>query len=209
MFRRSALLAVGGYDRTAIGEDMDLTIRLQRHYRERRIPFHIAFDPNPLGWTQAPEDLQSFRSQRYRWRRGLLQVLWRHRGMIGNPRYGVVGVSILPFILVFEGIGPLLEVAGYTVTILAALLGVVYWPHLEAVMIIALLFGLSVTLAAVLLSDVATERYMEGGDLVALVVVAVAECVAYHQWNSWLSLIGTGQAMTGKGGWGAMKRRAF
>jgi cellulose synthase/poly-beta-1,6-N-acetylglucosamine synthase-like glycosyltransferase len=209
MFRRSALLAVGGYDRTAIGEDMDLTIRLQRHYREQRIPFHIAFDPNPLGWTQAPEDWLSFRSQRYRWRRGLLQVLWRYRRMIGNPRYGVVGVSILPFILLFEGIGPLLEVAGYAVTIIAALLGVVYWPHLVAVMIIALLFGLSVTLAAILLSDVATARYMEGGDLVSLVVVAVGECLGYHQWNAWLSLIGTGQAMTGKGGWGVMRRRAF
>ena len=30
LFRRDAMIAVGGYDRTAIGEDMDLTIRLQR-----------------------------------------------------------------------------------------------------------------------------------------------------------------------------------
>jgi cellulose synthase/poly-beta-1,6-N-acetylglucosamine synthase-like glycosyltransferase len=63
---------------TAIGEDIDLTIRLQRHFRERRDPVRIAFDPNPLCWTQAPEDSKSLKSQRYRWRRGLLQVLWRH-----------------------------------------------------------------------------------------------------------------------------------
>ena len=48
LFRRDAVIAVGGYDRTAIGEDMDLTIRLQRHFRARREPFRIAFDPNPL-----------------------------------------------------------------------------------------------------------------------------------------------------------------
>ena len=42
------MIAVGGYDRTAIGEDMDLTIRLQRHFRARREPVRIAFDPNPL-----------------------------------------------------------------------------------------------------------------------------------------------------------------
>ena len=35
LFRRDAVIAVGGYDRTAIGEDMDLTIRLQRHFRAR------------------------------------------------------------------------------------------------------------------------------------------------------------------------------
>src|SRR5262249_42372011 len=56
LFRREALIAVGGYDRTAIGEDMDLTIRLQHHFRARHEPARIAFDPNPLGWTQAPED---------------------------------------------------------------------------------------------------------------------------------------------------------
>ena len=58
LFRRDAVIAVGGYDRTAIGEDMDLTIRLQRHFRARREPVRIAFDPNPLAWTQAPEDWQ-------------------------------------------------------------------------------------------------------------------------------------------------------
>jgi len=56
LFRRDAMIAVGGYDRTAIGEDMDLTIRLQRYFRARREPVRIAFDPNPLAWTQAPED---------------------------------------------------------------------------------------------------------------------------------------------------------
>ena len=93
LFRRDAVIAIGGFDRTAIGEDMDLTIRLQRHFRERREPFRIAFDPNPLCWTQAPEDWRSLQAQRCRWRRGLLQVLWRHRGMIGNPRFGIVGLG--------------------------------------------------------------------------------------------------------------------
>jgi cellulose synthase/poly-beta-1,6-N-acetylglucosamine synthase-like glycosyltransferase len=59
LFRRDAVIAVGGFDRTAIGEDMDLTVRLQRYFRERREPFRIAFDPNPLCWTQAPEDWRS------------------------------------------------------------------------------------------------------------------------------------------------------
>src|SRR5688500_14497588 len=103
LFRRDAVIAVGGYDATAIGEDMDLTIRLHRHFHERRQPMRIAFDPNPLCWTQAPEDWESLRSQRYRWRRGLLQALWRHRRMIGNPRFGMVGLGALPYVACFEG----------------------------------------------------------------------------------------------------------
>lgn len=58
---------------------MDLTVRLHRYYRERHEPYRITFDPNVLCWTQAPEDLVSLRNQRWRWRRGLVQVLWRQR----------------------------------------------------------------------------------------------------------------------------------
>ena len=112
LFRRDALIDVGGYDATAIGEDMDLTLRLQAYYRERKRPIRIAHVPLPVCWTQAPEDMPSLRAQRCRWRRGLLQVLWRRRRMIGNPRYGIVGMGVLPYIAFFEGLGPLLEFIG-------------------------------------------------------------------------------------------------
>ncbi len=153
LFRRDAVIAVGGYDRSAIGEDMDLTIRLQRHFRERREPFRIAFDPNPLCWTQAPEDWRSLQSQRCRWRRGLLQTLWRYRRMIGNPRYGKVGVVALPYVAFFEGLGPLLESGGFLVTFLAAALGYLNWEYFGMMIAVSVLFGVAVTLVAVLLSD--------------------------------------------------------
>jgi cellulose synthase/poly-beta-1,6-N-acetylglucosamine synthase-like glycosyltransferase len=209
LFRRDAVIAVGGYDGTAIGEDMDLTIRLQRHFRARREPASIAFDPNPLCWTQAPEDWTSMQSQRQRWRRGLLQVLWRHRAMIGNPRFGKVGLGALPYIAVFEGLGPLLEGAGYVVTLVAAVLGFLNWKYFGMMIAVSMLFGIAVTLLAILLNDAAMRRYMKGRDLALLVAVAVLENVGYRQLNALWGCIGTVQALTGKGGWGAMKRRAF
>jgi cellulose synthase/poly-beta-1,6-N-acetylglucosamine synthase-like glycosyltransferase len=209
LFRRASVIAVGGYDRTAIGEDLDLTLRLQQYYRARGEPIRIAFDPNPLAWTQVPDDWLSLRSQRYRWRRGLLQVLWRHRRMIGNPRYGVVGIAVLPYILAIEGAGPLLEFGGYAVTAGAAMLGVLNAGFFLALVAVSILTGLAVTLLAVLMSDVATRRYMGGRDLVLLVVVALLESVGYRQTNAWWGCVGTAQALSGRGGWGAMKRRAF
>jgi hypothetical protein len=50
---------------------------------------------------------------------------------------------------------------------------------------------------------------MRGGDLVRLVAVVLIECVGYRQLNSWWGCVGTVQALTGKGGWGPMTRRAF
>lgn len=209
MFRRDAVIAVGGFDTTAIGEDMDLTVRLQKHFRARGERIAIAFDPNPLGWTQAPEDWESLRSQRYRWRRGLLQVLWRHRAMIGNPRYGAVGLATLPYIAFFEGLGPLLEICGYAITIGGAILGFLNWDYFRVLAAISVLFGTAVTLLAVLLSDVATRRYMQGGDLFLLVAVVLLENCGYRQINSWWGCVGTIQSLSGKGGWGVMRRRAF
>jgi len=209
LFRREAVIAVGGYDTTAIGEDMDLTLRLQRHFRARGEPARIAFDPNPLGWTQVPDDFASLRSQRCRWRRGLLQVLWRQRAMIGNARYGVIGIATLPYIAFFDGLGPLLEVAGYVVTLGAVWLGLLNWEFFDLMILVSVLFGAAVTLVAVFLSDLATRRYMNGRDLVLLVAAAIVESFGYRQINSWWGCVGTVQAMTGKGGWGSMKRRAF
>jgi cellulose synthase/poly-beta-1,6-N-acetylglucosamine synthase-like glycosyltransferase len=203
------VIAVGGYDRTAIGEDMDLTIRLQAYFRRHGEPVRVAFDPHPLGWTQVPEDWGSLRAPRQRWRRGLLQSLWRHRAVIGRARFGTVGLGALPFMAVFEGLGPLLETAGYALTAAAAVLGLLNWEYFRILVVTSVMFGAAVTFVAVLLSDIATRRYMAGRDLMMLVGVVILESCGYRQLNSWWGCVGTVQAMSGKGGWGPMKRRAF
>jgi cellulose synthase/poly-beta-1,6-N-acetylglucosamine synthase-like glycosyltransferase len=209
LFRRDAVIAVGGYDQTAIGEDMDLTIRLQRHFRERHEPIRIAFDPDPLCRTQAPEDWRSLQSQRYRWRRGLLQTLWRHRGMIGNPRYGTVGVGSLPYVAFFEGLGPLLEAGGYVISIGAALLGYLNWQYCGIMIAVSVLFGAATTLLSVLLSDATLRQYVHGRDLALFIAVAILESFGYRQVNALWGCVGTYQALAGKSGWGSMKRQTF
>jgi hypothetical protein len=42
-----------------------------------------------------------------------------------------------------------------------------------------------------------------------LVVVAIVESFGYRQLNSWWGCVGTVRALTGRGGWGAITRRAF
>lgn len=209
LFRRDAVIEVGGFNRKAIGEDMDLTLKLQRHFRAQRRPFRIAFVPVPVCWTQAPEDLQSLRAQRCRWRRGLLENLWWNRGVIANPRYGAVGSIVLPFTTFFEGLGPFIEVAGYVVTTVAAIIGFLNWSHYRVLLAVSILFGAATTLMAVFLSDLVARRYLRGRDLALLCAAAVLENIGYRQLNAWWGCVGTIQALTGKGGWGPMKRRGF
>ena len=74
---------------------------------------------------------------------------------------------------------------------------------------VSVLFGAAVTLLAVLLSDATTRQYTQGRDLALLVAVAILESFGYRQLNALWGCVGTVQALTGKGGWGSMKRQAF
>jgi len=74
---------------------------------------------------------------------------------------------------------------------------------------VTILFGSAVTLFAVLLSDLATKRYMSVRESLVLFATAVLESVGYRQVNAWWGCVGTAQALRGGHGWGVMKRRAF
>ena len=56
------------------------------------------------------------RRQRDRWQRGLVQMLGATAACL-NPRYGVVGMMAMPYFLLFEALGPVIEVSGYVVTV--------------------------------------------------------------------------------------------
>jgi uncharacterized membrane protein (UPF0136 family) len=109
----------------------------------------------------------------------------------------------------FEGLGPLLETSGYLVTILAAALGLLNWEYCRMMLAVSVLSGATVTLLAVLLNDCTSRQYTRGGDLALLVAVAILESFGYRQLNSLWGCVGTVQALTGRGGWGSMKRKAF
>jgi len=209
LFRRDALIAIGGFDATSTAEDMDVTLRLQRHFRAQGKPIRIGFDPNPMVWTQAPEDLASLRSQRTRWRRGLLEVLWRQRGMFGNPRYGIIGLGALPYVAFFEGLGPVLEMAGYVVATVGVVLGILDWRYWGLMVVVMLVSGSAATLLAVIISDLATRQYTRSRTFWSVVLVILFEHFGYLQLKAFWGCVGTVQMITGKQGWGPMKRRAF
>jgi cellulose synthase/poly-beta-1,6-N-acetylglucosamine synthase-like glycosyltransferase len=75
LFRRDAVMAVGGYSLGTVGEDLDLVVKLHRHFRERALPYVIRFLAEPVVWTQAPESLGDLARQRARWERGALECL--------------------------------------------------------------------------------------------------------------------------------------
>jgi cellulose synthase/poly-beta-1,6-N-acetylglucosamine synthase-like glycosyltransferase len=209
LFRRDAILAVGGFDTTTVGEDMEIIVRLHRWCREDGRPYRVVFRPDPVCWTEVPESVAVLARQRNRWQRGTCQVLWRHRRLVFNRRYGVVGILALPYYLLFEALGPLLEAAGYVVTVAAVSFGVLDWRFAELLFLVAVVYGALISLAAVILEELSMRRYPRIRDLLMLAVFGVLENFGYRQLTTWWRLRGIIDFARGRGGWGAMPRRGF
>ena len=79
IFKRQVVVDVGGYRHDTVGEDMELVFRMHRHLRDRGIPYRIEFLPDPVCWTEVPEDLKTLARQRNRWQRGLMDSLRFHK----------------------------------------------------------------------------------------------------------------------------------
>jgi cellulose synthase/poly-beta-1,6-N-acetylglucosamine synthase-like glycosyltransferase len=208
LFDRSLVETVGGYSTETVGEDFELTLRLHRYLRDRDEPYRIAFVSDPVCWTEVPEDLTTLGRQRRRWQRGLWEGLRTHQRMLFNPRYGVIGLVVLPYFAIFEFLSPVFALLGLVVTILLWVFGVVSTSYILVFLAVSIGMGLLLTTAALVLEELAFRRYRRG-EMVRLLSYAVLENVGYHQLHDVWRTIGYFDIARGKKGWGEQRRRGF
>jgi len=209
MFRRSTVVDAGGYATDTVGEDMELVVRLHRHCREHGIPYAIHFVPDPVAWTECPETLRQLARQRDRWQRGLFQSLTRHRVMLMNSRYGRAGLLAFPYFFFLEMLGPVVEALGYVAFAVAVLSGRTDYAYVVAFLMVAIVLGVALSIAAVALEELSFRRYPRLKDLLSLFALALAENLGYRQLTAWWRVKGTWSALRGVEGWGRMARKGF
>lgn len=209
LFSRDAILKAGGYRHDTVGEDMELVVRLKRLSYERGEPGDIAFVPDPVAWTEAPENLRTLGRQRDRWHRGLADVLWRHRGMFFNPRYGVTGLVVFPYFVLVELLAPVIEAFGVIGLVVGLALGYVDWAFAALFYLTAYGLGTALTALTLVLEDLSFHRYSTLRDRLLLVWWALLENLGYRQLTVWWRLRGLWSYFRGRKQWGAMERRGF
>lgn len=210
VFRRSALIAVGGYRVDTVGEDFELTVRLHRYFRDRGETYRIQYLMDAVCWTQVPEEAAVLRSQRDRWHRGLWETLWAHKDMLFNPRYGRIGWLAFPYFFILEGLGPVIEFIAY-----------LYFFYMLFVMepgsllfmttffLVAFVLGIALSLVSICLEELSFKRYPKLSDLLQLFLLSVIESFGYRQLNAWWRIQGVYTFLTGNKEWGKMERKGF
>ena len=109
VFRKSSLLEINGYDIDTVGEDMELVLRLQKQGFQQSKK-QIVYEPTAICYTGVPHSIKRLLHQRDRWQRGLMDCLIKHRNMIANPLYGMLGLATMFYQLVFELLGPICSI---------------------------------------------------------------------------------------------------
>jgi cellulose synthase/poly-beta-1,6-N-acetylglucosamine synthase-like glycosyltransferase len=206
LYRRDTLVEAGGFRSDTVGEDFEAVVRLHRHEREKDVPYAVTMVPDPICWTEVPEDMRTLARQRNRWQRGLLETLWAHRGMCFNPAYGKLGLISIPYFLVFEALSPVIEVLGYGLFLWYVLHGQLDKPFVLLFLVLAILLGVLNSIVAVLLEVANMHRYQGFKAFLRLMATAVLENFGYRQLTLWWRLRGTFDYLRGRRSWGQMKR---
>ena len=208
-FKKDAVLAVGGYTAETMGEDMDLVIKLHRYMRQRKYKYRVNFLPDPICWTQAPENLDVLYRQRRRWQIGLIDVLGRNRKMFLNPRFGVLGMLALPYYFLFEMASPVIELLGYIMIPLAWFMGLLSLDGLVLFFVATVVFGIITSLGSLLVEEFTNTEYITVKEGLRLSFLSIMENLFYRQMTVFFRLMGILSYRKYKRAWGVMKRHKF
>ena len=90
IFRKEVFSKVGNYKHAHNTEDLEMALRLQENH------FKIVNAHKAVVYTVGPRTLYRLYKQRVRWTGGFIQNAIDYRRMILNPKYGNLGMLILP-----------------------------------------------------------------------------------------------------------------
>ncbi len=207
LFSKRAVLDIHGFSTDNVAEDMDLVVRLHKHFVLAKKPYAVKFITDPICWTQVPESIRMLARQRRRWHLGLIQTTARNKSMLLNPKYGRLGLLVMPYYVLLEMISPLIEILGYITIPFAYFLGLINFDFLILFLIFALLCGSFLSVAGVLMEEMTFHRYPKWRHLFTLVLYGVMENFGYRQCNSFWRAQAFYKYFMGKHKWEVVKKK--
>lgn len=207
LFKKSTVVAAGGYDATTMGEDMELVMRLHVFCREHGIPYRIRYATDAICWTQAPEKLRDLCKQRRRWHIGLYQSMKRHWGILFDPKYGAVGFISCLYFLIYELLSPYIEVFGVLVTVLALWADFLNVPFMVMYMGIYVVYSSVLSLTAFFARIHTVDLKLSLGDVCKAVGLCVVEVFGLRFVMAWVRATALGPRRGKKAEWGQIERK--
>jgi cellulose synthase/poly-beta-1,6-N-acetylglucosamine synthase-like glycosyltransferase len=178
--------------------------------REQRRDYRVVFVAEPVSWSEAPSTVRVLGRQRRRWHRGITEILWKHRRMLVNPRYGRIGLVAMPYYVLFELLAPVLELAGVVMVPLGFAVGAVDAGFALKFLLVAYGYAMVVNLIALAVEEFTFARYQGWKDLAVATAASALENVGYRQVTAVWRVMGAWAAVRrSRQVWGVMTRTGF
>lgn len=116
-WRRSYILALGGFSTETLAEDQDMTLTLLRSGSR------IVYEPLAIAYTETPHNVKNFLKQRFRWVYGTMQCFWKHKGVARERPFSSMTLVVLPNVFIYNILLPLV------------------YPFADAAFVFGLVFG--------------------------------------------------------------------
>ena len=208
-FDKDIVIKCGGYNHNTVGEDMELVVRMRRYLEDLKIPYKVAFIPDPLCWTEAPASYKILGRQRNRWTRGTVETLQMHKKMFFNPKYGILGMLSYPYWFFFEMCAPAIEFLGFIALIVMAFFGVIDWTTFGSFLLFIISFGYTYSAFAVFMEVLTYNQYKRRTDVMKLLLTGLTEPFRFHPFVVWHGVMGYIDLLRKKKSWGDMTRQGF
>ncbi|TAL36886.1 MAG: glycosyltransferase family 2 protein [Spirochaetes bacterium] len=215
VFKRERVIEAGGYltgrgafAKDTVGEDMELVVRMARFMHERKLPFRIYYAFNANCWTEVPENFKIFKRQRDRWHRGLLDIMTFHKKLLFNPGFGRIGLLASPYFLIFEVIGPWIELQGYFVFAVSCVLGLISATSFILLFIGSVMMGIFISLFSFFIME-KEVNYFSLKEIAGMLWYAFIENFGIRQVLSMMRVSSYLNALKTSQGWGVMVRKGF
>jgi cellulose synthase/poly-beta-1,6-N-acetylglucosamine synthase-like glycosyltransferase/phosphoglycerol transferase MdoB-like AlkP superfamily enzyme len=208
-FDKEIAIAAGGYNPQTVGEDMELVVRMRRYMEEQKLDYVIRYIPDPLCWTEVPNNYAILERQRNRWFRGTFQTLKIHRIMFFNPRYRILGMVSYPYWFIFELCAPIIEFFGFFAFICFAITGYIDWSFFFVFFFFIICFAYLYSLFAILMEVYSFNQYKRRVDIFRLLLTALSEPFYFHPFIVWSGIRGLVNLIVKENAWGEMTRQGF
>lgn len=190
VFHKETVLAAGAYRTDAMDEDMELVARIHRLKRQKNRCYHIAYVPDAVCWTHAPECWHDLKIQLMQRQDSLAQSLEMNRQMFLGHKHGAAGWLAFPFLLLFEWLGPWLEVLAYVTMTLLWLFGLISSTAWWAFFLAIIGLGMLLSVSALLLDEIMFNTGRKLMHTLSLVAAALLENLGYRQLTALWRVIG-------------------
>lgn len=199
LFKKDAVINVGGYHAGCVGEDMELIMKLHAYYRSNRLPYQIKYAYNAVCWTQAPERFRDLLKQRKRWHIGLMQSMLGHKSVFTKGSY--------LYYLFYELLSPVIELMGLLVTFLAYVYHLVSLRYMLTLLLIYALFSSMLTVISFVTRNYLSNIRVRSVDVLKAFLLCIPENVLIRFILAWTRILAIFFWRGKKTRWGEIKRK--